>query len=86
MNRKQRIENILIKVFKEFTIKIVDNSKLHSGHNNFDGMGETHLKIILKTKSNNKLNRLKIHREINDLVKDEYNNGLHSLEIKLINS
>ena len=60
MNRKQRINKILINKYKEFTLEIIDNSHLHLGHN-----------------------RLKIHRTINELIKNEYQNGLHSLEIKI---
>jgi len=83
MNRKQRINKILINKYKEFTLKVIDNSHLHSGHNNFDGNNETHLKIILKSNSSKKINRLEIHRTINELIKNEYQNGLHSLEIKI---
>ncbi len=83
MNRKQRIKNILISKFREFSIEIIDNSKLHAGHQNFNGMEETHIQIILKNKFLKKVNRLQIHREINKLIKDEFNLGLHSLEIKI---
>ncbi len=83
MNRKQRINKILLGVYKEFSIEIIDNSDLHSGHNNFDGFNETHIKIILSNKSSKKLNRLEIHRNINELMKYEFQNGLHSLEIKI---
>ena len=83
MNRKQRINKILIKKYKEFTLQVIDNSHLHQGHNNFDGNNETHLKIILKSKKSQKINRLEIHRTINELIKNEYKDGLHSLEIKI---
>ena len=83
MNRKQRINKILLGVYKEFSIEIIDNSDLHSGHNNFDGFNETHIKIILSKKNSKNLNRLEIHRNINELMKYEFQNGLHSLEIKI---
>ncbi len=83
MNRKQRIYKILINNYKEFSINIIDNSSLHAGHNNFDGNNETHLKIILKNNNSEKVNRLETHKKINDLIKKEYKNGLHSLEIKI---
>ena len=41
------------------------------------------MKIILTKKNNDTLNRLKIHRIINNLLENEFNNGLHSLEIKI---
>ena len=84
MNRKKRIKNILLNEFKEFSIEIIDNSKLHAGHNNFDGSKETHLQILLKNKLMKKNNRLIIHRKINELLEYEFKSGLHSLEIKII--
>ena len=84
MNRKYRIKNLISNLSKDFTIEIVDNSHLHVGHNNFDGENETHIKIILDNKNNVKINRLNIHKQINDLLKYEFRKGLHSLEIKII--
>ena len=83
MNRKQRIDKILSNKFDNFLLEIIDNSNFHKGHNNFTGSGETHIKIILTTKDNSTFNRLNIHRIINSLLKDEFNSGLHSLEIKI---
>ena len=83
MNRTKRIENILVKYFDEHTIIVKDNSYLHKGHNNFNGLFETHIAILLKKKTKNKINRLEIHKMINSLLKDEFDKGLHSLEIKI---
>ena len=83
MNRKQRILNLLTKNFNDFKVNVKDNSYLHSGHSNFDGAGETHIQILLSSQNNKKLNRLQIHKKINNILKDEYSTGLHSLEIKI---
>ena len=83
MNRKQRIHKLLSKKFDNYLLEIIDNSNLHIGHNNFDGKNETHIKIILTKKKNDSLNRLNIHRIINNLLENEFKNGLHSLEIKI---
>ena len=83
MNRKQRIGNLLSKKFNDFLLEIIDNSNLHIGHNDFTGNDETHIKIILTKKNKSNINRLMIHRLINSLLEDEFNNGLHSLEIKI---
>ena len=83
MNRKQRINKILSNKFDDFILEIIDNSNLHIGHNNFTGNDETHLKIILTKKNNTASNRLNIHRIINNLLREEFNKGLHSLEIKI---
>ena len=84
MNRKKRISEILKKKWENFEFEVNDNSLLHKGHNNFDGKGETHIQIVLINKTNIKCNRLDIHRKINEVLENEYNSGLHSLEIKII--
>ena len=83
MKRKQRIDKILSNKFDNFLLEIVDNSNLHKGHNNFTGQDETHIKIILTKKNKIPTNRLNIHRLINNLLENEFKNGLHSLEIKI---
>ena len=83
MNRKQRINKILSKKLNFFLLEIIDNSNLHKGHNNFTGNDETHIKIILTKKNKMPINKLSLHRTINNLLKEEFKSGLHSLEIKI---
>ena len=83
MNRKQRIDKILSKKFDNYFLKIIDNSNLHKGHNNFTGNDETHIKIIFTKKNEIPIDRLNIHRVINNLLQEEFKSGLHSLEIKI---
>ena len=84
MNRTKRIQNILEKYFNETIIFVKDNSNLHKGHNNFDGIGETHIFVQINKNSKLKLSRLEIHRKINFLLREEFESGLHSLEIKIM--
>tara|TARA_B100000965_G_C19226450_1_gene598145 strand:- start:122 stop:376 length:255 start_codon:yes stop_codon:yes gene_type:complete len=84
MNRTKRIEKILKKHFIEFDIKVIDNSFIHKGHNNFDGSGETHILVEFFNNSKFKINRLEIHRKVNFLLEKEFKEGLHSIEIKII--
>tara|TARA_B100000900_G_C20360273_1_gene626038 strand:+ start:524 stop:787 length:264 start_codon:yes stop_codon:yes gene_type:complete len=84
MNRQHRIKKILLKKIINFNIEIVDNSNLHKGHNDFTGIGETHILLKLKPKFDFKINRLELHKQINELLNKEFLNGLHSLEIKII--
>ena len=85
MNRKKIIESILKNNFFGWKTKVNDISILHKGHNNYDGNHETHFSIILNRNNKNKESKLEIHRKINKLLKDEFNLGLHALEIKIIN-
>ena len=84
MKRTKRIENILKKNIPDFGINVVDNSNFHKGHGDFSGEGETHLMVNIKKNNLSNLSSLKIHRKINTLLKDEFTNGLHSLQIKII--
>ena len=84
MNRKKRIQSILLNNFKDCKVSIIDNSMEHNGHNNFNGQQESHFQIILSKNSSYKKNTLSIHRKINDLLKYEFLNGLHALEIKIV--
>ena len=84
MNRKKKIESILKKNFLGWKTIVNDISILHKGHNHYDGNNETHFSIILNTNNKNKESKLSIHRKINELLKDEFNLGLHALEIKII--
>ena len=85
MKRKKRIESILLEKFSNWKTEVNDISILHKGHNNFDGSEETHFSIILNSNSQNKESKLKIHRKINELLKNEFTSGLHALEIKILN-
>ena len=84
MQRTKRIKNILEKYFNDHNIIVIDNSHLHKGHNNFDGNNQTHILVQIKKNSKIELNRLEIHRKINSLLSEEFDSGLHSLEIKII--
>mgnify|MGYP000317191613 CR=1 FL=1 len=84
MNRTKRIKYILEKNFKDHSIVVFDKSYQHKGHNNFDGTSETHISVKIIKNSKSALNRLAVHRKINSLLSKEFDNGLHSLEIKII--
>ena len=85
MSRKKRIESILKNNFLSYNYKVVDNSKLHAGHNEFDGKNETHFLIIIELNNAKIIKRIDFHRKINKLLEGEFNSGLHALEIKITN-
>ena len=85
MERKKRIEKILLNNFKFWQIEVKDISKFHKGHNNFDGKNETHFSIILHPNTKKNIKRIEIHKKINSLLKEEFIFGLHALEIRIKN-
>ena len=84
MNRTKRIKDIIEKNFNDFSVSVTDDSLAHKGHNNFDGKEETHIIIELKKNNNLNINRLEVHKKINKLLYEEYQQGLHSLQITII--
>tara|TARA_Y100000590_G_C15746227_1_gene1022195 strand:- start:6536 stop:6796 length:261 start_codon:yes stop_codon:yes gene_type:complete len=84
-NRKKRIEKTLKLNFKKSFIEVQDISFKHAGHNNFTGNQETHFLIIFENLDLINLKRIDIHRKINTLLKEEFDSGLHALEIKIKN-
>ena len=84
MSRIKRIKKILTDNFNPTHIYLLDKSKEHIGHNAFDGLNETHLYLEIKSSMFIKKNDIDIHRNINSLINDKYNDGLHAFEIKII--
>lgn len=84
MNIESRI---LEKVKKEFSpkmVEVVNNSYLHAGHAAGNGLplnNQTHFKLIISFSDNQKVNRVEIHRQIKKLLVDEFQDGMHALEI-----
>ena len=72
INKKINPENIIL----------IDNSNLHSKHKSFDS-NKLHLKIIIKSKKLKNMNKIKAHKEIYSILKDEMNNKIHALEIEI---
>lgn len=65
-------------------LEIVDESARHVGHaGNQNIHEESHFAIKIATKELDNLSLVKQHRVINDLLKEEFNNGLHALSINI---
>jgi BolA protein len=82
-NRISRITKLL-SVLNPSTLEIIDESYMHHGHVEVDGMHEeTHLKINIKA-SFADMKLIDKHRKIKELIKAEFDNGLHAVSIRLI--
>jgi BolA protein len=80
---KDRIEKKLKENLKPKFLEIKNNSGLHAGHIGDNGTYETHFAITIESQDLKKLSKIQAHRKINELVKDEFEKGLHALEIKI---
>ena len=82
-SRKKRIETILKKNFSPKVLLVRDDSKKHEGHSQVSrNAKETHffIKMVL---NNCTINKVKLHRKVYNLLDDEFNTGLHALELEL---
>lgn len=86
MNKKNKIsKSIKVKLKNRFLphlLKIEDVSEMHRGHSGFKEGGETHFIIYIDCAEFKDKNKLAVHRLINEELKDEWENGIHSISIK----
>jgi BolA protein len=73
----------LTAAFAPLSLEIVNESHLHAGHHeSFDGSGETHLRIRIRSAAFAGMSAVARHRAINSLANDEFAAGLHALAIE----
>ncbi len=90
MSMQQSIERKLRERFAPERLQIVNESHLHAGHHHtesghhaqFDGSGETHLRIRIVAPAFAAMSRLERHRAVNEVATDEIKAGLHALAIE----
>ena len=83
--------NSLIKILKEkltkkikiSNIKIEDKSFLHKKHKNFD-QDKFHIKLTIESSELKKVSSIEANRKIYDILKDEMNRNIHSLQIIIV--
>ncbi len=81
---KKRIEEKLREKLQPSFLEVKNNSNQHRGHLGDDGSGETHFAIVIAAEELQKLSKVAAHRKINEIIKNEFVEGLHALEIKLL--
>ncbi|WP_347938567.1 BolA family protein [Rickettsia oklahomensis] len=80
MNRIERIQKKLSVLKPDFQ-EIIDESYKHTSH--YDGI-QSHIKIRISAKILQGKSLIANHRTINNLLADEFNNGLHALSIEVL--
>ncbi len=82
MNRKLKIEQIILKSFDPYFFSVLDVSEQHRGHQNFKENVESHFEIIIVSEQFKNMKRIDRHRIVNHNLKEEFSSDLHSAIIK----
>ncbi|MDP1724634.1 MAG: BolA family protein [Alphaproteobacteria bacterium] len=80
--RHKRMLDLLQRHLDPDYLELIDDSQKHVGHR--DNLDETHFRLIIKSKILENLSRLEAHRRIHDLLHQEFSDGLHALNIKIL--
>lgn len=83
MTRKDRMIEKISNNVKFEELEVLNNSYLHKGHAGDDGTLETHYKVTIKSNYLSNLSKVNAHKEINKALQEEFDSGLHALEIKI---
>tara|TARA_Y100000588_G_C14194046_1_gene899354 strand:+ start:746 stop:1063 length:318 start_codon:yes stop_codon:yes gene_type:complete len=79
MSRKQRIQEKLQNALQADFIEVIDESSSHS----VPLGAESHFKCIVVSNAFQNQSKIKRHRQVNKLLKEEFDHGLHALSLKL---
>lgn len=86
VNRHNRIIKALESLHPSH-LELLDDSHKHASHvehlGEAAGSGETHFRLTLVCEKFDGLSRIDRQRLINDLLADEFQKGLHALQMKL---
>ena len=82
MNFFDKIKEKINSKINPENIILIDNSHLHKKHKFFDS-DKFHLKIIIKSKKLQNMDKIAAHKEIFSILKDEMSNKIHALEIEI---
>ena len=87
MTRQQRICSVLEQELSPTRLEVVDDSARHAGHAGVMEAGggtETHMKIAIASPVLKGLSRVAAHQKIYALLDDEFQSGLHALNITVL--
>ena len=82
---KDKIEAKLKLALRPESVRVEDESAKHAGHierhGHADQGGDTHFRVWIVSEAFAGKSRVECHRMVTDLLKDEFDAGLHALAI-----
>lgn len=83
MTLQAQIRDKLMAAFAPERLEVINESHHHAGHQpDFNGSGETHMRVRIVSSAFAGLGRVARHRSVNDLLKPELDAGLHALAVE----
>lgn len=82
MTVQDTIRTKLTAALQPLDLEIIDESRLHAGHNAAAAGGETHFRLRIVSDAFRGKTRLERHRMVQDLLRDELAGPVHALALK----
>jgi len=82
MSLFNKIKEKIIKKINPESIRLIDNTSLHTKHKFFNP-NKFHLKIIITSEKLKKMDKILAHKEIFSILEDEMKTNIHALEIEI---
>ena len=82
-NLAHAIQQILKNSLHIDDIEVINNSHLHQHHQSSPQTGNSHFKVIIKSKELKSLNQVVAHQKIYASLQKEMSDYIHSLEIEI---
>jgi BolA protein len=79
---QERITRTLTEAFRPVSLEVVDESDRHKGHAGARPGGESHFRIRITAEAFRGMNRVAMHRAVNEALAREFDAGLHALAIE----
>ena len=84
MTLQDKIQSTLTDAFDPSDLEVVNESRLHAGHNpEAAATGQTHFRIRIAAKKLDGLSRVAAHRAVNEALSFAFGEGLHALAIEI---
>jgi BolA protein len=85
MTLQDNIQSALTRTFEPSFLEVVNESRLHAGHNpEAAATGQTHFRIRITADRLAGLTRVAAHRAVNEALAFAFDEGLHALAIEII--
>lgn len=85
MTLEDKIHSTLADAFEPSYLEVINESRLHAGHNpEAAATGQTHFRIRITADRLAGLTRVAAHRAVNDTLAFAFDEGLHALAIEIM--